>query len=212
MSKKTKEEEYSKLRTGRDEEEIKRLTVLAETDFYHIMIRKWVTFVAIGLIAEVIGGLTSFVIILARVQIPLPTFKMEIIPLDLHSLVTTLFSASITISGIILGFFAVCVFFFLEYCDRKIDDLSERSDKENDKVRTTKYQLRTQIFWNARNGFSRYASTFVRICISLMLLQITSFIFSFVSPFFLFVNLIIDFNLLLVITSGLYPATRGVFW
>lgn len=195
------------------DEEITQMKRLVETDFYQLMKNKWLSFIKIGLICQIAGFIVGLVLEVLernyRIEIPFPT--IEGIPtLDLSSITVSLFSATITTCGIIIGFFSVCVFFAFEWSERKTRDFEEKVEQENSLKRL--YQLRIKVIWAWRDAFSRYSELFIKTSILLLFVQMVSFLYCHFSGIFVGLNIVIELNSLLITATGLYPIIKNIFW
>lgn len=178
------------------------------------MKKEWVSLIKLGFISETAGGIFALGIVLfmSAVDVSFPIIETKIPPLDLPTIVVNLFSAIITICGVIIGFFAVCVFFGFEWSDRKMRIYDEQARKERNTSVEKALKLRNEILATWRDGISRYSEHFMKTSILLLFAQIVSFFYCQFSGVFLGVNMLVEINSLLIVASGIYPIMRSVFW
>lgn len=196
------------------EKEMEETLSHTEDRFYNMLKDIWKSSVKRGLALEVgallLGLAIGFIAKDRGIVINLPQIEFQVPPLTLATVSTAVFQATVTVSGIILGFGAVCVFFMLEWSERRIEhyDMQSRRLRSEQKRNETIYKM-TLIDGMSR-GLSKYAEMFVIVSIGLILIELTSFFVCIFSGLFMMVSILGDLNVILVIASGLYPMIRFV--
>ena len=191
-----------------------RLLETGETTIYKMLKSEWKRPIKYGLLFEVMGALTAIIPTAVikftgiDIKVSLPIVIPEIASLELSEITVALLQASLSFSGIILGFFAVSFFFMLEMSDKAVEKYAQKIRRA--RTKKTKFDLRLrQIFVEGTiGGFSKYAILFVRVIVLLLLSMIILLIYCYLSAAFLFLSILLSVNSVLVASSGMFPLVK----
>lgn len=193
------------------EEEIpeSQLLVISEHEFYKTLKGLWKKLIIYFLVGEAIPLTIGTVVIafmrVRDIKISLPLFDNRFPVLSFSEVATTVFQASISFCGIILGFFAICFFFMLRWGDERTERYTDQIRKTRSKKAKSGLKLRQVVVKGAFAGLSQYAELFVSVVIILLASMIMLFVYCLFSGFSVPVNIIVDLNALLIVTSGIWP-------
>jgi hypothetical protein len=199
------------------EEEIPEnvLFEITKAEIYGILRWAWLKPVLILLSVEGVAGLIGLImgIIIIHtgivVQVPLP-IHVEIPSLDLDRVSIAMFQSAITVSGIIVGFFAVSFFFLLNWSDRLSENYAAEFRRErNQKVKNDLRKKRIEIE-GATAGLCQYAHLVVENVIPIIAIMVVFFFYSLFSGIFTVVNIILDMNAAIAISDAILPLIRFI--
>ena len=208
-------EELRRLREG-----ISELEKDVNINYYWEMLKVWLISIAI---VSGITGLVFIVIFFARIPKPLPSEIID--PAKVEDISKVIFTATITVNGIVMGFVPLTSFFFAREIAEHQHGLlelweTENKESEGEKLNLIRYyyNLLLASMNNLRSGVLRYARTYIIISVFLLLFLMTSYVVWVIQelvPLFLLVDIIflaITFQgILPVINIALYqPVLRFV--
>lgn len=198
------------------EEEIQKTIDYAETTYYNMTKGIWKRAVAYWILAQVIGFVLGIITVIVgkygEIKISFPTFDIGIPPIELSAISIVMFQATVTVCGIILGFCAVCIFFMLELSERMIERCDERIRRSRNKKKKDYLVFEQTFIKGASYGFSKYANLYYEISLPLLIGNVLFFVFCWFSGLFLIPNILLNLNSVAIISSGMYPVVRSVFW
>jgi hypothetical protein len=171
------------------------------SDQFKIMWHKWAFFVIIGLVCEFIVGII-YSIWNAEIVSSLSFQITGITTPEFRSIAENIFLATITINGIILGFFSASAFFYLTWNSQKSQESKAPPGADD--------ELLVEALQHVRANFTKYVQAFIGISVFLMLFQTAIFVGASFSPLLAIISLIVNLNALLIISTGLYPALTKV--
>jgi len=150
-----------------------------QTNFHRELLKKWAFLIGIGL--SFIFGLLFFFSVLSfynLIQFPSPGDTSKI-----FEITPTVFTATITVIGIIIGFVPLISFFFVEGLRRDRRDLIQNWEKDSRNLKNEELELTNQYYillftidHNLESGVLRYTQTFTAVSITLLLCLISTYI------------------------------------
>jgi len=205
----------SKNQVDEDKKELQELNeellkeAIAEKNIFRIMVKYW------GIETLVIVGLNLLALFLtwalaAANLITIPHLNID--PSKVEKIASDIFTASITVNGLFIGFVPLISFFFIGEVKESQNEIEQSlkekreksSDDETKKLIGKASDLYYVIFFNLRSGILKYLQAYVGVSILSEFFLIYFYIstgFSGISSLFMF----IDINLLLIIIAGLMP-------
>jgi hypothetical protein len=202
------------------------ISEMIKVDLYKQMKRTWAKLFFIWVSAEVAVAIVVYIATIPSISGYLQPFS-PVGGVDFPMIASNLFTTTITVNGIIIGFASVCAFFYLDWINGRIDMLREEmiqfSDAERDRQekespsaissatyeRLKQYRLR---FWDLWTGASKYVKLYSEISLLVIILQVTFFVSETVSGFFVILTSILSINSLVAVATGLYPLLCRVCW
>jgi hypothetical protein len=182
---------------------------IVKGEHYQAMIREWKTivFIFLAIEASLVVACVLYVGYFGAVFWP-SVFGMRL-P-SLAEMAPAFYLATLTINGIIVGFFAVSIFFYFGWSSETISSLESR--KKEDLTPGVKRSLSNgaDAIRTVRKHVTRYAQIYIKISITLMIFQTILFPCIFASDLILIVDMFVNLDALLCITVGLYPVLTKV--
>jgi len=197
--------------------EIPLLEEIADKNYHHELLKMWGITIGFFLIALLVGlclGLLSS----NYVSVPQITVDRS----KIEDITKTVFTASVTVSGLILGFVPVVSFFFVrelkeeqkfirQQRNKQIEKYENQKEDENreDNLNTinTYYGLHLMLYRNLRSGILNYLRTYLLISLFLLFCLLILFfpmILNDLALFFIFVNTLFA----VVILTGISPIVQ----
>jgi len=190
---------------------------IAKSQLYETLKWVWLKPIIIFLLFE--GGTVLFFIIVGiiakytgtSIQIPLPIIDIGVPSLDYERVSITIFQSTITVSGIIMGFFAVSFFFMLNWSDQLSEKYVTQCGLESNQKIKSDLRKRQIDIEGATAGLCQYAHLVTENVIPLIVFMVIFFFYSVFSGIFIILNIILDVNAVLAISSAMYPLVRFIF-
>jgi len=190
------------------QKEIPHLEEIADKNYHHELLKIW---------GKIIGILTVSLFIGMALSLPLSNY-ISIPPITverskIEDIAKTIFTATVTISGLIIGFLPVVTFFFVrelkeeqQFIEREWTKKIEKyeGEKENNlNTINTYYGLHLMLYKNLRSGTLNYLKTY--LIISLFLL--------FYLPMLYFNMILTDLATLFILINTIFSiiALTGIF-
>jgi len=197
--------------------EIPPLEEIANKNYHHELLKMWGITIGVFLIALLVG-LCLGLLILNYVSVPQITVDRS----KIEDITKTVFTASVTVSGLILGFVPVVSFFFVrelkegerfirQQRNKQIEKYENQKEDENreDNLNTinTYYGLHLMLYRNLRSGILNYLRTYLLISLFLLFYLLILFfpmILNDLALFFIFINTLFA----VVILTGISPIVQ----
>jgi len=191
---------------GKLRKEISELRERTYADIYREMIKYWI----MGILLIIGGGFLGFLAIgIASRFITLPEFAVDLSKIG--EIASDIFTVTIAVGGVAIGFVPLCSFFFLREIREHQNELEQDLEKQKKKSKGEKRKLIETInthwfvIWNnLRSGILRYTRTFLLVSIFLQLILMEFYVVTTLQEMAP-VYIIVDFIVLMIIITGLFP-------
>ncbi|MFX0069361.1 MAG: hypothetical protein ACFE7I_09840 [Candidatus Hodarchaeota archaeon] len=195
---------------------IQRLNGLIARDYYKEMRDTWIKMGIIVLASDIVGLLLGLYLPPIWTGLVLPESNLPI--LDPAVVCPALYAGTLGVCSIILGFSAVCSFFFLQSCQSKLD-LRREDLKKFDKAKKPTIEekgwnqvtlLEWKFYWKMKNAVTRYTGEYLTVNFFLVVVQTVIFFYSMVSGWMTVATLVVCLNVLILVLSGVFPLINMV--
>lgn len=186
-----------------------RARELISMNIYCFMARDWVLAQVFLIIGELTALIPAYLGMIPE-EIVLPAVDLPLI--DFSDVLVNLFSATISVNGIILGFSSVFVIYYRRWLDNRIDSLGEKEGKARSKEKKREYKFRWETWMHVRDHYSRFSKNYIMVPLFAIAFQIISFIYTYTSSFFVLVNMLVNLHVLFVVLGGFYPLMKIALW
>jgi hypothetical protein len=180
-------------------------------DFYKEMRDVWVKVGILVLVSNIVGILIALFMPPISIVISFPEPKIP--ALDPTIALPVLYTGTISVDSVILGFSAVCCFSFLRSCESTIDSKLEDLKKFDNKKKPTQKDkewnqvifLQWRFYLKIKNVFTRYGQCFLKISFFLLGIQTMIFCYSMISGWITIVSFLIYTDIFVLILGGVFP-------
>ena len=195
--------------------EIKELKKLVNTNYHHVLLKIWGKAIIILFLFVGVAFIMAYLAYLSYIPAPQITIEKS----KIEDIAKTVFTATMTLNGLIIGFLPVVVFFYVkeikeeqQFIEReKVEEIEECEVLEDSKNRGRYiqvfdwyYTLLSTFKQNLRSGVLNYLKTYLFVSLLLLfylLLLYNYMILNNLAPLFM----LIDVIFLMISLTGIFP-------
>jgi len=196
------------------QKEIPQLEENADKNYHHELLKIWAKTIGLVLIGLLIGAILAW---LFHDYLPVPYIAVD--SSKFEETAKTIFTSTVTLSGLIIGFLPVVSFFFVREIkeeqqsikrewNKQVEEYRDREESENKEnnlnIINTYYVLLLMLYKNIRSGVLNYLKTYLLISLFLLfylLMFFTEMILINLTVLFI----LIDTMFSVIILTGIVP-------